>query len=137
QRKVNFRCFDNYGRPSHEKSTITASFIFEAVQSAIEYVQDERNRTVLDNSKLDTSGTIRQAIERVREQIKKCDEAIHRADDAYVLGSMDIDRYQRQVNRLQNQRANLHAEIARYEQELEAELFNAHRSDRLREIAAV
>lgn len=62
---------------------------------------------------------------------------MQRADDAYVAGMMDAERYSRQVERLTAQRQQQLAAVAALEQELGAQRHNASRGERLEEIANV
>lgn len=134
KRIENFRC-THAGEPNHDKYQIKAAYIEEAVRDAIIWVQVAANRKRLLESYTDRSPQIRRNIEKAKQRLIKNEEAAQRADDAYVLGSMSIERYQRQVKMLEQALARINEDIRQYEAELQAELFDNRRDERLCEVA--
>lgn len=134
RRIENFRC-TVAGVPSHPKYQITGWYLDEAVRRAIEWIQVESNRARLLDAQTDLSPHILHQIERAKQRLAKHEDAVQRADDAYVMGAMTAERYQRQVGILEQQRAKLVEGVARLEEELEAEQIDARRGERLLAVA--
>lgn len=132
-----FSCVNNDSRANHPLNHVSLNFITEALRAAIEYVKDEKNRTAILKENPDKTGTARGNVKKAKDRLAKLDESLQRADDAYVIGRMTMERYQRQVDGLQEQRDKVLAELARHEAELEAQLFDSQLAERLDEISTV
>lgn len=133
-RVENYRC-THAGVPCHDKYQISNVYLLDSVHKAILWVQVESNRQALQEAYVDKAPEIRAAIEKTRRSFAKIEEATQRADDAYVMGDMTIERYQRQVENLAAQRNKIELEIARLEAELQIELHDSQREQRLAELA--
>jgi hypothetical protein len=130
----NFRCVYS-GLPSHDKYQIAGHYLNDAVRHAIKWVQVESNRQTLLNSYTDKTPQIRRNMEKITQRLGKHTDAMQRADDAYVIGSMTIERYQRQVEILDGQRRVLESQLLQLQQDLETEIFDSQFEVRLLELA--
>ena len=105
--QINMRCVDGHGVARHSHYNISVNYILEALREAIIFVQDERNRLLVLEETPDRSDNIQHNITMAQQRLARIDDAIQRADDAYVLGSMTLDRHQRQIQRLIEQQSLL------------------------------
>jgi DNA invertase Pin-like site-specific DNA recombinase len=111
--------------------------VLDVLRAAIEYLSSAANRAAALDDLVQNDGAIMGQIEALQKQVRQTDQAMQRADDAYVGGVMDAERYQRQVERLTTQRQGQLEAIAALQEVLAAQRFNAGRQDRLEEIANV
>lgn len=104
---------ENYRCPTgdHPHKFCSARKVHDALTVAIAALADESTITQLST---DTSGP-RQSIAtqqaELQTRLAALDAAMNRADDAYVAGTMDTERYQRQAERIKEQRVTIHAEL--------------------------
>lgn len=111
--------------------------VLDVLRAAIVYLSDAANRTgILTDLQQNDSHLVNQ-IDGLQRLVKQTDQALQRADDAFVAGVMDADRYQRQVDRLTEIRRRQMAEIEAAEQELAGQRMDANRQERLDEIASI
>lgn len=132
---INYRCVDGEGVPRHPHYNISAKYLLEALRSAILFIQDEQNRHLILEEHPDTSRGIRQSIIVAKQRLATIHDAIQRADDAYVLGSMTLDRHQRQINKLLEQQSRIQKDIAQLEIDLDKSIYDSQREARLSTIA--
>lgn len=130
----NYRCTTD-GVSSHAKNQIAAFYIADAVEKAILHVQSEANRQRILDGYTDQRPHIEMGLAKATQRLVKHEEAVQRADDAYVLGKMDYDRYNRQLENLSRERNKIVEEIAAHQLQLEEQLREEGRSDRLDAIA--
>lgn len=130
----NYRCVTD-GEPSHAKNQIAAFYIEDAIEAAILYAQKEANRQRILDGYTDQRPHIEAGITKANQRLAKHEEAVQRADDAYVLGKMDYDRYSRQLENLSREHKKILEVIAGYQQQLDEQLREAGRADRLIVIA--
>lgn len=132
-----YKCRNYDGYVTHSASTISARYVAEAVRDAIEFVKDKRNRDRLVDRPSNRIAELQAASVATETRIAKNTEALQRADDQFVDGTMNMERYKRQVERLREQWDKLQVELTRQKEELEKELFDTQRVSRLEEIATV
>lgn len=132
-----YRCVDSEGFARHPKYNISGRYIEEYLRADIESLKDNATRSAILGPNQSNVAPIEQKIARARKRLEDNEVALQRADDAYVAGSMSGERYQRQVDRLDEQRAKIEAEIARHEAELEAAQFDDNHENRLIEVATM
>lgn len=130
-----FKCRSYDGYTTHPKSNISGKFITEAVREKIEFVKDEVNREALIGNDAKQAAHLQETIAQIENRIAKNSEALRRADDQFVDGAMDMDRYKRQVARLREQWEKLQTELDHQKQLLDKELFDSQRTDRILEVA--
>lgn len=134
ERTENYRCMTD-GYPSHAKNQIAGFYITDAVRAAIHDIQSEENRQLLLVGQTDYRPRIEANIAKTMQRLEKHEEATQRADDAYVLGKMDYDRYGRQLERLENEQAQIQDELARLHAQLEEQQKEEGRAERLLTVA--
>lgn len=121
-------------RTGHERPHIADTKIRIAVEALIEWMQNEANRAGMlmeEPSAIDVSAEVN----AIRIRIEQAQEAVRRADDAFVDGTLDHERYRRQLERLHTQIAAHEADIKAL-QDAEARIqHKAQRGERLSEIA--
>lgn len=132
-----FKCRSYDGYVTHPNSNISGKFITNAVHDAIEFVQNKKNLDIVAGAKVDRNHAINTAIAQIEARIKKNAAALQRADDQFVDGTMDMERYKRQVARLREQWEKLNGDLARQRELLDKEQHDAARTERLLEIANV
>lgn len=132
----NYRCVTD-GFSSHPKNQIAAFYIEEVVEQAILFVQSEANRQRILESHTDQRPRIEAALTKTLQRLTKHEESVQRADDAYVLGKMNYDRYSRQLENLERERKKIDEEIAAYQLQLDEQLREEGRAVRLVAIANV
>ncbi len=119
-------------RPYHY---IPFSQVTDVLHASIAYLQDAANRTALLGDLEQSDSRSADQMEGVRKQIRQTDTALQRADDAYVSGVMDTERYQRQVDKLTEVKRQQLQELAALEAAAVGQRFDASRQARLEEIA--
>lgn len=134
KRVENYRCTVG-GAPTHDKYQISAHYLIDSVHKAIEFVRVESNRQHLLASYTDKTPQIKRAIEKATKRLVAQEEATLRADDAYVMGKMSVERYQRQIEKLDQQRARLVTEIKSHEAALQNEIADSQLDQRLLDFA--
>ena len=132
-----YKCRSYDGYVTHPNSNISAKFVTAAVRDAIEYVKDKKNRDKLVGTIASQSDEITGVITQIEARIAKNADALQRADDQFVDGTMDMERYKRQVARLREQWDKLQAELTQQRAKLDKQLFDTQRAERLLEIAEV
>lgn len=130
-----YRCVED-GLATHTKNGIAATYILDSVRRAIEFVQSEGNRQLILEAQTDNTPQIQRNLDKALARLAKVEEDMQRADDAYVIGKMSAARYQRQIDKLDEQRVKIEADIAYHKEELEAEAFDSQREVRLLELAS-
>lgn len=132
-----YKCRNYDGYVTHAASTISARYVTEAVRDAIEFVKDKKNRDRLIDKPSNRIAELQSSIAATETRIAKNSEALQRADDQFVDGTMNMERYKRQVERLREQWDKLQAELTRQKEGLEKHLFDTQRANRLEELASV
>lgn len=99
-------------------------------------MQSAVNRQRILEGYTDQRPHIQAGITKANQRLAKHEEAVQRADDAYVLGKMDYDRYNRQLENLSRERNKISEEIEGYQLRLEEQLREEGRADRLAAIAS-
>lgn len=130
-----FKCRSYDGYVTHPHSNISGKFIAAAVRDAIEFAQDKKNHERIIGSRASRATDIEASIAQVETRIAKNRAALQRADDQFVDGTMDLERYRRQVARLDEQWRALQADHTKQQEALDKEQFDSQRADRLFEIA--
>lgn len=121
----------------HEHRFISENKVAHAMRAAVEFVQDEANWTVILDADTDHRPALQQQIADIEAQIERARSGLHRADDAFTAGTMDAERYRRQVTRLDAQIADYQAKVAQLQETITNYEHAAGRADRLRESAEV
>lgn len=129
-----YRCYHN-GILRHKRASIPAHRIDAAVKLAIEQLQDKAARERLSQVTPDHTQQIQEQIDRWSKMIETTNAAILRADDAYISGIMDLERYNRQVDRLKAQLVEQTKELETWHTRLAAQSFADQRPLRLEEVA--
>lgn len=135
RRTEDYRCVED-GLATHTKNGIAATYILDSVRRAIVFVQIAANRQLILEAQTDNTPQIQRNLDKAIARLAKVEEDMQRADDAYVIGKMSIARYQRQIDKLDEQRVKIEADIAFHKEELEAEAFDSQREVRLLELAS-
>lgn len=130
----NYRCVTD-GEPSHPKNQIAAYYIKASVEQAILFAQEEGNRERILENFVDHRPQIEATIAKLLQRLAKNDEALQRADDMYVLGKMDYERYSRQLENLAREREKITAEIASHQAQLDEQKHEEGRAERLLALA--
>lgn len=130
-----FKCRSYDGYATHPHSNISGKFITEAVREAIVFTQSKINRERLAGSSHSQAERLQESIAQIETRIAKNTDALRRADDQFVDGAMDMERYKRQVVRLREQWEKLQADLAHHKRMLDQELFDSQRAERLLEVA--
>ncbi|MBX3050850.1 MAG: recombinase family protein [Caldilineaceae bacterium] len=134
--QVSLRC-SHHPRIPHRHTHISENKVRAALEEAIAYLQTPENRrAILADSQQTNAAHIETEAAQQQAQAAQIQEAIHRADDAYVSGRMDAERYQRQVERLAAQSAAIAKRLAELDTARKDADHEAHRATRLDEIAA-
>lgn len=126
----NYRCVTD-SEASHPKNQIAAFYIMNSVEKAILFAQTEENRQRILAGFIDHRPQIEANIAKSLQRLAKNDEALQRADDVYVLGKMNYERYSRQLENLAREREKIAAEIASYQAQLEEQAHGEGRAERL------
>lgn len=132
-----FKCRSYDGYVTHPKSNMSGKFIAAAVRDAIEFVSKKENRDRIVGNSAGHIEDIQFSIAQVEARIAKNADALQRADDQFVDGTMDTERYKRQVARLREQWDKLQTELTGQRERLDKEQFDSQRAQRLTEIADV
>lgn len=128
---VNYRC-----RPAkHPGAKISERKVTDAVEAAIVAVTAQAGDLDLTYAAPDQTGPIRAQLDSLVGQLDALAGARNRADDAYIDGALDGDRYSRQIARLNEQEAALSVQLAQTQAALHAAEHAAHGGDRLLEVA--
>lgn len=133
-RREKFRCSDIDTISRHDKSEISSRYLMDAVRGAFLALRDKAVQARILGQSEQKASDIQAGIRRVQEQLDKQKQALQRADDAYIDGKMDLERYNQQVDRLKEQWVSLQAALAEYESALQEEMFSNRRQERLQEI---
>lgn len=130
------RC--NYMEQAHGHRFISVNKVRAAVAVAIEYLESAANREqVLANAEGNDAERVRAEIATAKEQIEETRRRLHKADDAYIAGRMDEERYQRQVKLMTAQTQKLEQAIQAALGKLEQIRHEEQRGERLEEIAGI
>lgn len=132
-----FKCRDRDGNIKHPNSHMSGKFIAAAMRNAINFVKDKRNRELVIGSRASQLEDIQNTIVQIEARISKNRQALQRADDQFVDGTMDMERYKRQVARIGEQWQVLQSELTAQHELLHKETFDEKRTQRLLEIADV
>jgi len=127
-----YRCMAN---GSHKGGTITARKIEDAYLAAIDYLQDETNLQSMINAIPDKTPAIKAKITELEQQVLDFKPALERADDAYVTGRMDAERYQRQVDSIAEKTQAIQNQIVALHTELVEAVASTGRDQRVRDVA--
>lgn len=119
----------------HPGGQISEPKTIRAVRAAIESLQDPANRAVVLQTTPDESESIPAEIAAQTAAIERAQAGLLRADDAYVAGTMDHERYTRQAERLNLQIEQAGQRIEQLRHRLEEEHNQAKRAKRLEELA--
>lgn len=87
-----------------------ASKIHAALTASIRVLADESTIDTLITDTTAARGEINAQLADLQARLTVLDASLLRADDAYVAGSMDAERYRRQVERIKQQRIELQAQ---------------------------
>lgn len=128
---VNYRC----KLTRHPGAKISERKVSAAVEIAIRTVTDQAAGLDLSYEAPDQAGPIRQQLDTLAGQLEELHAARLRADDAYIDGKLDADRYSRQIARLDEQEAALSAQIAQAQAALHAAEHADRGGERLLEVA--
>lgn len=135
-RQHSLRCPRHPAIP-HRHTHISEPKVRAALDEAIAYLQSPDNRAaVLTDTQHNNAAQIEAEIAQQQAQAAQTQEAIHRADDAYVSGRMDAERYQRQVERLTAQAAATGQRLAELDALQQQSAHEEKRGERLEEVAA-
>lgn len=130
ERTENYRCMTD-GFPSHVKNQIAGHYITDFVRGTIIHLQSEENRQRLLDGQIDYRPRLEASIAKTMQRLEKHEESVQRADDAYVLGRMDYERYSRQLERLEREQAQIKEELANLQAQLEEQHKEEGRAERL------
>lgn len=133
--RYRYICRDMENLRRHTKPEIAASFIEKALRNAFVYLQDESNHAIVLADSATNKDAIQGRIDETQAAIARQGEALQRADDAFVDGKMDMERYNKQVERIKRQWEILQGELTDHLQELENTSFAEQRGERLAEMA--
>lgn len=120
---------------AHERRYIVERKCMEALRAAIEFIQDKANRDALVEHGRKSQEDHESEIRAKRKADARLRAALTKADDAYVAGLMDIERYRHQVERLRGEMATLQEEIRLLEDEVRRMRHEGKRGERLVEAA--
>lgn len=130
------RC-PNYEQ-EHNHRQISEKRVRKAVREAIRFLETEENRRlVLEESGVNGIEHVEAQIATEQQRREELHKALLKADDAYVLGRMDEQRYQRQVERLGEQIRNIEQTLQTLQERLEQYRHESQRAERLDEIARI
>lgn len=131
-----YQCLDLEGQAKHPKNTISNRFIEQFLRAAFTQLQDKDFRRSLLTPNQSRVSAIEAQIHKAQMRLTDNDNALQRADDAFVMGSMTPERYQRQVAKLSEQRAKMEAEITRLQDDLLVAIHDNNHEQRLEDLAA-
>jgi len=135
-RQHSLRCPRHPAIP-HRHTHISEPKVRAALDEAIAYLQNADNRAaVLADTRHDNAAQIEAEIAQQQSQATQTQEATHRADDAFVSGRMDTERYQRQVERLAAQAAAIAQRLAELAAIQQQTAHAERRGERLEHVAA-
>lgn len=129
QRQTQFHCPNKHAKPF-----MSYRRVMLALRSAVEYVSGLAS---VDNLLHDDTAAAAQIAEQIAAHttnIERHQSTLHRADDAYVSGMLDIDRYQRQVERITGQIEAERSAIVQLQQRAASAQSQAQRRTRLEEL---
>lgn len=118
----------------HEHAFISYPRVYAALEATFEYMAHVDDVDALIGEDEDPTTEWREQIERQQAALAAVRAAQLRADDAFVGGMMDSERYGRQVNKFNAQIQAHTAEIARLEQLIEDEKERGTRRQRIEEV---
>lgn len=108
--------------------------IHEALEAAIRLLSDASQLQGFINNTDDRRSIIQQKIENLQIRLSGIDNALLRADDAYTSGAMDSDRYRRQLNRINQQRTEIQAQLTQCHNQMTALEHEDRREQRMYDI---
>lgn len=121
----------------HRKTHCAARKIHEALAAAIHLLADESTLQTLLTDTSAQRDRINSEMVTLQAHLSALDSAMLRADDAYVAGTMDADRYQRQVARVKQQQVETRAELTACQDRLQALSHAEQREQRLYTIRGI
>lgn len=131
-RQTQFQCPNEHPRPFMSYlRTMTA------LRAAIEYVSGLASIDGLLHDDEEATGQITAQIAKHEAAIGRLQAGLHRADDAYTNGAMDIERYRRQVERITGQMESERSAIVRLNALTVSALARAQRRQRLENLRGV
>ena len=116
-------------RNNHPKRYITYNNALAGLREAIEAL----STLDIDIDEPDNTGTIEARIAERQNAIERIQAAILKADDNYIDGTMDEQRYRRQIERLQGQLTSTQAELNSLAAEMIVEASRGSRRIRIEE----
>lgn len=119
---------------AHEHAFASYSRAMVALEAALEYISKLEDVAEIACQEDDPVVKWREQIANQQAALDSLRAAQLRADDAYISGMMDAERYQRQVNKLSGQMQVHTTEIGRLEQLISDENERGTRRQRLEEI---
>lgn len=129
--KKHLRCYGD-----HDRRNIAENKIRRAVVFFLERIANDPDfRAGLLDDDSDDPATAETQIAELNEQIKRQRAALLRADDAWTAGTMDYERYRRQVSKINGDIEILEAEIGRLEDDAARRKDAGRRSDRIEDLA--
>lgn len=120
----------------HPGRSVMAWKVDDAVRASIEYLATLPDLAAYMPETADRSDALRAQLATLQERMAGFQEQLERADDAYTMGTMNANRYQRQVERIEKQMAQLTAQITDAEAMLRKEQVAGRRVDRLEEVVS-
>lgn len=111
------------------------SAVLDVLRTAIAYLLRQANRDEILQALESDDSDIDSQLDALRTQMLRTNDALRRADDAFVAGTMDSERYQRQIERLTAERRRIESEMEAQTQAVKAQQFDASRNERLNEVA--
>lgn len=120
----------------HPGRSVMAWKVDDAVRISIEYLATLPDLAAYIPETADHSEALRAQLATLQERMAGFQEQLERADDAYTMGTMNANRYQRQVERIEKQMAQLTAQITDAEAMLRKEQVAGRRVDRLEEVVS-
>ena len=118
----------------HPRRFLSYQRTMTALSAAIQYVSGLASVDELLHDDATAAAQIAEQIAAHNTTIERHQSALHRADDAYTAGVLDIDRYRRQVERIGGQIEAERSAIAQLQQRAASAQSQAHRRTRLEEL---
>lgn len=125
-----YRCHSN-----HSGRFIMAHRVEAAARAAIEYIRSIDDLSKFAPEMQDRTALLQAQMDQLNKQLSDLRTQLERADDAFTAGIMKADRYQRQVERVEGQIADVNEKIESLTNIMLEEHRSGSRLDRLQEIA--
>jgi DNA invertase Pin-like site-specific DNA recombinase len=122
-----------YCQPPHAGGSVSTALVLEAIAAALDDLAHADLSAVTDD---DNTAAHLTRIAQHEAAIERHSAALRRADDAYVAGIMDADRYRAQVDRLTGAIAAERSAVEQTRAAIAADKQRGTRQERLAELAA-